>query len=542
MRKAGFTGLALSFALSLLSISGNAQILLNELVVNPSGADDGCEYIELIGQPGAAVENIAFLSLEGDTNKGQATFVITVGSPGPVIGSNGILVFTGTIAPCSARTFPAGTTRIALPALDGPPAGGVLQNGTNSFLLISSTTAIAPGTDLDTNDDGTLDGLPAGAVILDSLAFSDGGATDVIYGPLLTAVGGTVGAATRFVGDNRPNLAAAWYGGALTGTPDSTTYSATIRTINFPANGALTPGAPNVGTAVRDAVVDLNGDGRTDYVVLRPAGGVGSQLTWFTQFNGGSPYSTRDWGINGDQFFAGDYDSDGVDDIAVFRPSNGTFYIILTATQTIRIDQFGQTGDEARIVGDYDGDGRDDIAVYRAGTQSTWFYKTSSNSPLFAVNWGQTGDAPAPGDYDGDARADFVVQRADGANGRFFKRLATGAQSSELFGLATDEVVPGDYDGDGKTDICVVRTVSGFRVWDFEPSGTAGSTVVSDPWGVPTDIIAQGDYNGDGRTDYAVWRPGSPGTFFVMTPVDRNIFSKDWGQTGDLPAASYNTF
>ena len=289
------------------------------------------------------------------------------------------------------------------------------------------------------------------------------------------------------------------------------------------------------------APVDINGDGRTDYVVVRAAGGVGSQLTWLTQFAGGNPFASRDWGISGDEPITGDYDGDGSDDMTVFRPSNGTFYIIQSETLTMRIEQFGQSGDDPTIVGDYDGDGRDDLAVYRPGASSTWFYKTSPSAVFRSVEWGQTGDTPAPGDYDGDGRADFVVRRADGANGRFWQRLSGGSFTTELFGLSGDSVVPGDYDGDGKTDLAVYRNSGGVYVWDFEPSGTAGSTIVSDTWGITGDISAQGDYDGDGRTEYTVWRPGTTGTFYTMTVGTRIITTKSWGQTGDMPVANFNT-
>ena len=158
------------------------------------------------------------------------------------------------------------------------------------------------------------------------------------------------------------------------------------------------------------------------------------------------------------------------------------------------------------------------------------------------TQFGANGDVPAPGDYDGDGKADFVVQRAEGANARFYKRLSGGSFSTELFGLASDAVVPGDYDGDGKTDLATFRNVGGFFEWHFEPSGTAGSTDVVDTWGITGDLTVQGDYDGDGKTDYAVWRPGTPATFYMMTVGTRFITTKQWGQTGDLPTARYNTF
>ncbi len=542
MKRIGVFGFAIGFLCALFSINTYGQILLNELDVNPGGTDNGCEYVELIGPPGAVVENIHFVSLEGDSTKGVATAVISFGSPGPVLGSNGLLVVVSQ-AGCSPRTYPSGTTVIPTSFLDN----GVLQNGSNSFLLISSVTPITANTDYDTNDDGTLDALPVGATIIDGVAWLDGGATDVVYGSaILTAQGlgsnQTSGAATRFVGSTRANYAGSWYSGFVVGAPGDTTYSDTTRTLNFPTGGALTPGAPNIGNAPKRSPVDFNGDGLTDYVTVRAAGGLGSQLTWFTQFNGGSPYSTRDWGISGDQLLTGDIDGDGTDDIVIFRDSNATFYVLLTATQTMRIVPFGQTGDDPRVIGDYDGDGRDDIALYRAGSPSTWFYKPSLDSTFRSVGWGEASDKPVPGDYDGDGKNDFVVRRGEAGAGRFYSRYANDTFATQNLGLPNDKIVPADYDGDGKTDLCVVRTnAGGFYEWQFISS--LNGTTVTDEWGVAaSDILAPGDYDGDGKADYAVWRQGSPGTFFTMTVGDRRIFSKLWGEMGDAPIAASATF
>lgn len=298
-----------------------------------------------------------------------------------------------------------------------------------------------------------------------------------------------------------------------------------------------------------DAPLDMNADGKTDYVLIRNiGGGTSGQLRWHTAYRDGDPTLSTDWGIASDQFFSDDYDGDGQDDFGIFRASTGTFYIVRSLTDTIVIEPFGQNGDDATVVGDYDGDGKAELAVYRGGAtpadQSFWYYRPIGGGGFTTIPWGQGGDAPAPGDYDGDGKNDFVVQRDDpnGVNGRFWKRMNTGAQSTETFGLKTDTVVPGDYDDDGKTDIAVVRNQGANIRWDFEPSGTAGTTVAGDVWGVAaTDFVAQGDYDGDGRTDYAVWREGNPGQFFIMT-VSRSItMSGPWGQVGDFPVANFNT-
>ena len=93
-----------------------------------------------------------------------------------------------------------------------------------------------------------------------------------------------------------------------------------------------------------------------------------------------------------------DYDGDGVDRHAVYRPPppvvhGGQFAL-----------QFGQPGD-IPVPADYNGDGKTDIAVYRPSTGVGTCAFSSRGSTATA------GDIPVPGDYNGDGRADFAVYR-----------------------------------------------------------------------------------------------------------------------------------
>ena len=290
----------------------------------------------------------------------------------------------------------------------------------------------------------------------------------------------------------------------------------------------------------------MNGDGRTDFSVVRNTGGGPSgQSTWFNLFSNAAGSSQANWGLTSDTFLTGDLNGDLKDDMIVWRPGvQATFYVLTSGTNTIRIQDFGLAGDDPTVVADYDGDGRDDFAVYRAGNGtnqlSFWYYATAGGT-VHAIQFGYGQDFPAPGDYDGDGRSDFVLQRGEGAAGRFYKRLTTAGYSEEVFGLNLDLIVPGDYDGDGKTDVATVTAVGGFFVWRYEPSGTVGSTVVSKEWGISsTDFPTQGDYNGDGRTDFAVWRPGSQSTFYVSTSVTNNVIIQPWGLINDIAVGNHN--
>ncbi len=319
---------------------------------------------------------------------------------------------------------------------------------------------------------------------------------------------------------------------------------------------SVTSGGP---AAPAQNVVDFNGDGKTDFALVRnTGGGAGGQITWFINWNGTAAIQSAAWGIASDSFVPADFDGDGKTDIAVWRgvgtgqPSgNAFFYILQSSNNTVRIEDFGQTGDNPRIVGDYDGDGKADVAVYRPGPaslqQSTWFYRGSLNNPGGAITfvpWGVNGDFVAPGDYDGDGKNDFVIQRSDGSgNGLFWLLQTTDGIRAEVFGLPTDPVVPGDYDGDGKTDLAIVRAVGGSLQWWHRRSSDGVYAVAS--FGVSTtDFVAPGDYDGDGKTDPAIWRPSlSVGqSVFWYLGSTSGPGAAVWGQNGDYPVANAFVF
>lgn len=307
----------------------------------------------------------------------------------------------------------------------------------------------------------------------------------------------------------------------------------TVSAATLSLTGAAVPTTHTVG--------DFDGDGATDYTVVRnTGGGINGQVTWFVNKRSDGGQSSRQWGLASDTFLANDFDGDGLADYGVYRGGiQSTFYIIQSQTNTIRVQDWGLSSDDASVVGDYDNDGKADFAVYRPGAtpgaQSFWYWKPSASSAqINVVPWGLNGDNPAPGDYDGDHKMDFAVQRANAGNSDFYRRYSSGiADTVTTLGNAADYNVPGDYDGDGKTDLCVVGTAGAFLQWTYRPSN--GGPDVVDNWGFDTDYPAPGDYNGDGKADYAIWRPGALSTFWVMRPVTRQIESRQWGLIDDVP-------
>ena len=162
----------------------------------------------------------------------------------------------------------------------------------------------------------------------------------------------------------------------------------------------------NCGTATSTnrARADFDGDGRTDLAVFRSSEG-----NWYLN-QSSAGFSAQHWGASSDTLVPGDYDGDGKTDLAVFRASTGTWYALLSQTNTVAYIPFGSNGD-VPVPGDYDGDGTDDQAVFRS-SNNFWYILKSSGGVTYA-QFGANGDVPVVADWDGDGTTDLTVKRGN---------------------------------------------------------------------------------------------------------------------------------
>jgi len=275
----------------------------------------------------------------------------------------------------------------------------------------------------------------------------------------------------------------------------------------------------------------------------------------------------------------GDYNGDGVLDMATFLSAKDTddvyslwhvsyseslnSHLNKTIGQETKTYQWG-IGDPMKAApGDYDGDGITDIAVYYPPS-STWYIafsaqglnltKASLHMPGFGaqVNWGRLGSYPIGGDYDGDRREDLALwfepedEKGLGLWQVYYLPDKSGNQKESRiiqFGHRGDIPMPADYNGDGTTDLAVYRPAKGEWIIRFSQK-----EVKRIDFQIPNGIPISGDFDGDGASDIAFYTRGNPSIWYILpsglSESARNYFpnglnaisSISWGNDKELPA------
>ena len=185
---------------------------------------------------------------------------------------------------------------------------------------------------------------------------------------------------------------------------------------------------------------------------------------------------------------------------------------------------------------DFDGDGRRDLAVFRP-SNGTWYIRYSSlgYNGANTYQWGLPGDIPISGDFDGDGKTDLTVFRP--SNGTWYilySSLGYSAANSFQWGLPGDVPVSGDFDGDGKAELTVWRPSDG--TWYIRYSSLGYSAANTYQWGLPGDMPAVGDFDGDGKAELTVWRPSDGSWYIRYSSLGYNAANTfQWGLPGDAP-------
>ena len=266
---------------------------------------------------------------------------------------------------------------------------------------------------------------------------------------------------------------------------------------------------------------DFNGDGNADLAVLSPRGNDSRIDVYFGNGDGTFATPAEKLSISlGISFIANaDMNGDGLPDLLVTTVKNIAVFINQGGGNFAKAVIYkGGTGLSGQlVVGDFNRDGVPDIADVRRSSDNIAVMLGQTDSAghatgaLGLAERFKVGNGPkglAVGDFNGDGKLDLAV-----ANSNFRKPAlavlqgngdGTFAQKQPYFGGSfVDGVIAGDFNGDGNADLATVSFTSDLRAYAGNGDGTF-APFRDFPSGHFGQYVVSGDFNGDGKDDIAI--------------------------------------
>lgn len=272
--------------------------------------------------------------------------------------------------------------------------------------------------------------------------------------------------------------------------------------LNFKTGQFKTDAEPikvTMGPIQMELHADQDGEISEDYPKTAVAVFRSSNQTWYYDQNHNATTDTRvsPWAVRGDLPVAGDFNADRgdlyVDDVAVFRPSNGMWYYDIHHdgdTDGPPIGPWGREGD-IPIAGDFNEDGKNDDVGYFRPSDRSWHYDYGHDGGTDATfgPWASPGDIPIVGDFDKDLHIDDVAVYRPSNRMWYYDIDHNGDTdySRGPWGLSGDIPIAGDFDADGYfNDVAVFRPSDRMWIYDFNHNATSDER--HSPWAFRGDI------------------------------------------------------
>jgi putative cell wall-binding protein len=253
----------------------------------------------------------------------------------------------------------------------------------------------------------------------------------------------------------------------------------------------------------------------------------------------------------------GDFDGDGAEEGAVYRRSDGTWWLYDGGSSTMAFDGPDALAVDGAISADVNGDGSDEIVI-RSGASVQVMDR--SGSGLTSTDVGSLGVSAGwtvnVGDVNGDGSEEAVFVDGSGS-----ARVLIGGTIAAWgsIGSGHEFMMVGDFDGDGSDDLAGLRSNGIVDVARSSGSAFVGATTWGDagPDGGWEYALA-GDLDGDGDDDIAAFRSSvdtwyglrSTGSAFsnmspIATPTLNHwseAFIFDYGSDGRFEVVALNAY
>ncbi len=180
------------------------------------------------------------------------------------------------------------------------------------------------------------------------------------------------------------------------------------------------------------------------------------------------------YGIPDDVPLMGDWDCDGIDTVAMYRPSSGFVYLRESNDFGVadRDFYYGVPGDRP-LAGDWNGDGCDTLAIFRPSEGRIYVSNLLGTRPAdFSFRYGSASSVPFAGDFDGDGRDSVGFLTNTGAIVHK-NDLASGSDDFwAYYGRLFHRFVAGDWDGDGVDTPGAYAADGSVMLWNTWDLGT----------------------------------------------------------------------
>jgi predicted NUDIX family NTP pyrophosphohydrolase len=321
-----------------------------------------------------------------------------------------------------------------------------------------------------------------------------------------------------FNGDGIPDLAVADYG-------DYLGHGAGVSVLLGNGDGSFqAPRHFAAGiTPISVAVGDFNGDGVLDLAVANAPFNQPGTVSVLLGNGDGSFQDAHSYAVGTYPYCmaVGDFNGDGIPDLAVANRGDnlgrnrGVSVLLGNGDGTFQDAQTFGAGSIPRsvAVGDFNGDGIPDLAVANEGSGNVSVLLGNGDGSFQAPQNFAAGTYPrsvAVGDFNGDGIPDLAVANEGSDDVSVLLGNGDGSfQAAQSFaaGRGPVSVAVGDFNGDGIPDLAVANNFSSgsgtvsvlLGNGDGSFQAAASYPVGSSPWSV-----AVGDFNGDGFPDLAV--------------------------------------